>query len=53
LVVSPQFPHVQGGRRPVERFEASLGDATEPVRDAFYRDNFLDLMGTAGAALAR
>ena len=49
---SSDYPHVEGGRRPVERFEASLGDASEPVRDAFYRDNFLDLMGSAAAALA-
>jgi uncharacterized protein len=50
---SSDYPHVEGGRRPVERFEASLGDAHEQVRDAFYRDNFLDLMGSAGLALAR
>jgi predicted TIM-barrel fold metal-dependent hydrolase len=53
VLFSSDFPHVEGGRRPVERFEASLGDASDQVRDAFYRDNFLDLMGTAGAALAR
>ena len=50
---SSDYPHVEGGRRPVERFEASLGDASDEVRDAFYCDNFLDLMGTAGAGLAR
>jgi predicted TIM-barrel fold metal-dependent hydrolase len=50
---SSDYPHVEGGRRPVERFEASLGDAGDQIRDAFYRDNFLDLMGAAGAALAR
>jgi predicted TIM-barrel fold metal-dependent hydrolase len=44
---STDFPHVEGGRRPVERFEASLGDASEEVRQAFYCDNFVDLMGTA------
>lgn len=49
---SSDYPHVEGGRRPVERFEASLGDASEDVRRRFYCDNFLDLMGTAGAALA-
>ncbi len=49
---SSDYPHVEGGRRPVERFEASLGDAGEQIRDAFYRDNFLDLMGAAGLALA-
>jgi predicted TIM-barrel fold metal-dependent hydrolase len=42
---STDFPHVEGGRRPVERFEASLGDASEAVRQAFYCDNFVDLMG--------
>jgi hypothetical protein len=49
---SSDYPHVEGGRRPIERFEASL-DGTDAVgRERFYRDNFLDLMGTAGAALA-
>jgi hypothetical protein len=36
----------------VERFEASLGDAGADIRRRFYCDNFLDLMGTAGRALA-
>ena len=44
---STDFPHVEGGRRPVERFEASLGDASEAVRQGFYCDNFVDLMGRA------
>ena len=49
---SSDYPHVEGGRRPIERFEASLGDCDEDVRRRFYSDNFLDLMGTAAAALA-
>jgi predicted TIM-barrel fold metal-dependent hydrolase len=49
---SSDYPHVEGGRRPIERFEASLGDAPAEIRRRFYCDNFLDLMGTAGAALA-
>lgn len=49
---SSDYPHVEGGRRPVERFEASLGDAGDDVRRRFYCDNFLDLMGTAARALA-
>jgi len=52
VMFSSDYPHVEGGRRPVERFEASLGDAAEDVRQQFYVDNFLFLMGTAGAALA-
>ncbi|MFT4569642.1 MAG: putative TIM-barrel fold metal-dependent hydrolase [Hyphomicrobiaceae bacterium] len=42
---STDFPHVEGGRRPFERFERSLGSASESVRDRFYVDNFVDLMG--------
>ncbi|HEY3845253.1 MAG TPA: amidohydrolase family protein [Acidimicrobiales bacterium] len=52
VMFSSDFPHVEGGRKPVERFEASLGDATDEVRRQFYVDNFLFLMGTAGAQLA-
>jgi predicted TIM-barrel fold metal-dependent hydrolase len=44
---STDYPHVEGGRRPYERFETSLGDAPEAVRQAFYCDNFVQLMGTA------
>jgi uncharacterized protein len=49
---SSDFPHVEGGRRPIERFETSLGNANEHVRQRFYCDNFLDLMGTAARHLA-
>ena len=49
---SSDYPHVEGGRRPIERFEASLGNASEDVRRRFYETNFLDLMGTAALALA-
>jgi predicted TIM-barrel fold metal-dependent hydrolase len=49
---SSDYPHVEGGRRPIERFEASLGDASADVRRRFYCDNFLDLMGSAASVLA-
>jgi predicted TIM-barrel fold metal-dependent hydrolase len=51
---SSDYPHVEGGRKPVERFQASLDAAGTPAaaRDAFWSRNFLDLMGTAGAHLA-
>jgi predicted TIM-barrel fold metal-dependent hydrolase len=48
MLFNSDYPHVEGGRRPIERFERSLGDADEAVRQAFYCDNFLALMG-AGA----
>ena len=43
---STDFPHVEGGRRPVERFERSLGEASEDIRQRFYAENFVDLMGS-------
>ena len=49
---SSDYPHVEGGRRPIERFEASLGDAPDDLRERFYRTNFEDLMGSAMAVLA-
>jgi predicted TIM-barrel fold metal-dependent hydrolase len=42
---SSDYPHVEGGRRPIERFEASLADTSSEARVAFYHDNFVDLMG--------
>ncbi len=48
VMFNSDYPHVEGGRRPIERFERSLGDAPESVRQAFFCDNFLAMMG-AGA----
>ena len=42
---STDFPHVEGGRRPLERFERSLGAASESIKNRFYAQNFVDLMG--------
>jgi len=36
-----------GGGVPYERFERSLGDADDEVREQFYARNFEDLMGSA------
>src|SRR3954467_9827685 len=44
---SSDYPHVEGGRNPIARFERSLADRGEPVRQAFYHDNFVDMMGHA------
>jgi predicted TIM-barrel fold metal-dependent hydrolase len=48
---SSDYPHVEGGRRPIERFEASLAETDEAAREAFYSGNFVDLMGRAVAPL--
>lgn len=47
---SSDYPHVEGGRNPLKRFEASLGDVSEDAKTRFYHDNFADLMG-AGLAI--
>jgi uncharacterized protein len=52
VLFSSDYPHVEGGRRPVERFEASLGDASDEVRERFYADNFRFLMGERATVLA-
>jgi predicted TIM-barrel fold metal-dependent hydrolase len=52
VMFSSDYPHVEGGRKPRERFEASLGDAGDDVRQAFFVDNFLFLMGSAAERLA-
>jgi predicted TIM-barrel fold metal-dependent hydrolase len=51
---SSDYPHVEGGRRPIERFEASLdaGGVDPHARSRFYTDNFVDLMGSALSAPA-
>lgn len=41
---SSDYPHTEGGRNPIGRFEASLGDLPESVRRAFYSDNFAKLV---------
>jgi uncharacterized protein len=44
---SSDYPHTEGGRNPIKRFEASLEGCTEAEKEAFYRTNFEDLMGRA------
>lgn len=40
---SSDYPHTEGGRNPLGRFEASLGDMSEKTRARFYTENFADL----------
>jgi len=44
---SSDYPHVEGGRNPLGRFERSLANVSESAKQAFYHDNFVDLMGNA------
>ena len=42
---SSDFPHVEGGRNPLKRFDDALAGADDATQRAFYSDNFADLMG--------
>jgi len=44
---SSDYPHIEGGRNPIGRFEASLGDRSEAVREKFYAENFLRIFPKA------
>ena len=46
---SSDFPHVEGGRNPLKRFDDSVSGLPARAIERFYRDNFVDLMG-AGLA---
>ena len=50
---SSDYPHVEGGRNPVKRFEASMAGLGEVARRRFYGDNFVDLMGAGLSAPTR
>jgi predicted TIM-barrel fold metal-dependent hydrolase len=43
---SSDFPHVEGGRNPLKRFTDALDGTGVATQRKFYRDNFIDLMGT-------
>jgi predicted TIM-barrel fold metal-dependent hydrolase len=40
---SSDYPHVEGTRDPIARFERTIGGADEAVKTAFYSENFLRL----------
>ena len=44
---STDFPHVEGGRNPIGRFDRSLAGLSESAIRRFYCDNFVDLMGAS------
>jgi predicted TIM-barrel fold metal-dependent hydrolase len=44
---SSDYPHVEGGRNPIKRFEARIAQLSEDAKQRFYCDNFVDLMGPA------
>jgi uncharacterized protein len=49
---STDFPHVEGGRNPVKRFETTLTHVDAEGRSRFFRRNFEELMGAGLAGLS-
>ena len=47
---SSDFPHVEGGRNPLKRFDESLATTSPRAIERFYAENFVDLMGEGLAA---
>lgn len=47
---SSDFPHVEGGRNPLKRFDDSLANTASAAVERFYCENFIDLMGEGLAA---
>lgn len=42
---SSDYPHIEGGRNPLGRFEASLNGFAPETLDRFYSENFADMFG--------
>ena len=40
---SSDYPHTEGGRDPIARFESTLTNSSDGVKEKFYADNFLRL----------
>jgi predicted TIM-barrel fold metal-dependent hydrolase len=42
---SSDYPHIEGGRNPMKRFNESLEGVSPSARRKFFRDNFIEMMG--------
>jgi predicted TIM-barrel fold metal-dependent hydrolase len=45
FLFSSDYPHPEGGRDPLGRFESSIAHLHEAAKDRFYARNFEDMMG--------
>ena len=45
FLFSSDYPHPEGGRDPVARFEGSMAGVSEEAKERFYSGNFADMMG--------
>ena len=45
FLFSSDYPHIEGGRNPIKRFEESMIGIGESAKERFYAGNFAELMG--------
>jgi predicted TIM-barrel fold metal-dependent hydrolase len=45
LLFSSDYPHIEGGRNPLKRFEESTIGISEAAKERFYATNFSEMMG--------
>jgi predicted TIM-barrel fold metal-dependent hydrolase len=45
FLFSSDYPHPEGGRDPLGRFEASLDGSSERAKERFYAGNYAAMMG--------
>ncbi len=50
FLFSSDYPHPEGGKDPIRKFEDTLDGIADGARDRFYRRNFEDMMGVAAQA---
>jgi predicted TIM-barrel fold metal-dependent hydrolase len=45
FLFSSDYPHIEGGRNPLKRFEDSMPGISEAAKERFYAINFYEMMG--------
>ena len=45
FLFSSDYPHIEGGRNPLKRFEHSMAGIGENAKERFYATNFVELIG--------
>ncbi|HEY1709099.1 MAG TPA: amidohydrolase family protein [Rhizomicrobium sp.] len=47
FLFSSDYPHIEGGKDPIKKFEDTMEGISETTKERFYRRNFEDMMGMA------
>ena len=47
FMFSSDYPHTEGTRDPIRRFEDTMPQVSDAARSRFYADNFLEMIGAA------